>query len=251
MSILLDVKQLSKSYGDKQVVKQVSFQVREGEIIGLIGPNGAGKSTTVKMLVDIEPREEGEIYFQGEHIKDIMPDYKKCIGVVPQDIAVYDDLSAGSNVEFFCSLYGSRGRKLKESTRNALEFAGLWDRRKELPSKFSGGMKRRLNIACSIAHSPRLLIMDEPTVGIDPQSRNHIMESIKTLNRNGTAVIYISHYMEEIEAICSRILIMDHGQIIEDMDKELLKEKYLAHGLQTLEEVFLHLTGTSLRDGEE
>lgn len=267
MNTLLEVRNLSKTYGDRQVVKKIQFQLKQGEILGFIGPNGAGKSTTVKMLVDIEAKDEGEIDFLGKDIQKDMADYKKAIGVVPQDIAVYDDLSAYDNVKFFCSLYGYSGKELKERTREALEFTGLWDRRKDYPTKYSGGMKRRLNIACSIAHSPKLLIMDEPTVGIDPQSRNHIMETIRTLNQRGTAVIYISHYMEEIEAICDRVLIMDHGTILEDMETEQLIQKYsnsgknLANqdelkgkdGIQpdhSLEKIFLSLTGTMLRDEE-
>jgi len=250
MKTLLQVKGLTKSYGEKQVVQKINFVVNEGEILGLIGPNGAGKSTTVKMMIDVEGKDEGEILYQGSNTKSEMKSFKQAIGVVPQDIAVYDDLSAYDNVNFFCSLYGYKGKELKARVQEALEFVGLWERRKELPSKYSGGMKRRLNIACSIAHSPKLLIMDEPTVGIDPQSRNHIMESIKALNSRGTTVIYVSHYMEEIEALCNRIIIMDHGKIIEDMEKEHLKEKYNRQGIVTLEEIFLHLTGTELRDEE-
>ncbi|MDF2943311.1 MAG: multidrug transport system ATPase [Herbinix sp.] len=250
MNLLLQVKDLTKSYGEKQVVQKINFSMKEGEILGFIGPNGAGKSTTIKMIIDVESKEEGAILFQGIDTKNAMKNFKQVIGVVPQDIAVYDDLSAYDNVCFFCSLYGYKGMDLKARVQEALEFVGLWERRKELPTKFSGGMKRRLNIACSIAHAPKLLIMDEPTVGIDPQSRNHIMESIKALNDRGTSVIYVSHYMEEIDSLCNRIIIMDHGQIIEDMEKSELKDKYRKQGVVTLEEIFLHLTGTELRDEE-
>lgn len=250
MKTLLEVKKLSKSYEDKRVVNELQLQLNQGEILGLIGPNGAGKSTTVKIIIDIETKDEGEIVFLGDNIEKDKQKYKKSIGVVPQDIAVYDDLSAYENVKFFCSLYGYTGKELKERTKEALEFTGLWERRKDFPSKYSGGMKRRLNIACSIAHSPKLLIMDEPTVGIDPQSRNHIMEAIRVLNERGTAVIYISHYMEEIETICNRVIIMDHGTVLEDMDKEELKIKYKEQGLDSLEDIFLTLTGTELRDEE-
>ncbi|MBH1939834.1 ABC transporter ATP-binding protein [Mobilitalea sibirica] len=250
MSALLEVKDLSKSFSDKKVVEKLTLTVLEGEILGFLGPNGAGKSTTVKMIIDVEQRDDGEIYFNGEKTEDKMKVFKKALGVVPQDISIYDDLSAYDNVRFFCSLYGYKGQELKNRVKEALEFVGLWDRRKEIPSKFSGGMKRRLNIACSIAHSPKLLIMDEPTVGIDPQSRNHILETIKTLNKRGTTIVYVSHYMEEIDAICNRIVIMDHGIIVEDMEKERLKEKYRQQGFTSLEEIFLHLTGTDLRDQE-
>jgi ABC-type multidrug transport system, ATPase component len=244
MENLLEVNELSKAYGEKKVVNKLQFSVKKGEILGFIGPNGAGKSTAIKMMIDVEAKDAGEILFLGEKITKV----KKYIGVVPQDIAVYEDISAYDNVKFFCSLYGFKGRELKQRTKEALDYVGLWDRRADLPTKFSGGMKRRLNIACSIAHSPRLLIMDEPTVGIDPQSRNHILESIKTLNSRGTTVIYVSHYMEEIEAICNRIIIIDHGNVIEDMDKEALKKKYREENFNNLEEIFLHLTGTELRD---
>lgn len=250
MNKLLEVKDLSKTYGEKKVVQKINFHVMEGEILGFLGPNGAGKSTTIKMMIDVEDRDEGDIHYLGQKIEKDGIAFKKSIGVVPQDIAYYDDLSAYDNVTFFCSLYGYSGKELKNRAKEALEFVGLWDRRKELPTKFSGGMKRRLNIACSIAHSPKLLIMDEPTVGIDPQSRNHILESIKILNERGTSVIYVSHYMEEIEAICNRVIIMDHGNVIEDMEKEALKNKYKTLGCNTLEDIFLQLTGTQLRDEE-
>jgi len=250
MKHLLEVRNLSKSYGEKQVVQKIQFHINKGEVIGLIGPNGAGKSTVIKMIIDIEDMDEGKILYLDENTSKDRRSFKRSIGIVPQDIAVYDDLSAFDNVSFFCSLYGYSGKNLKERVKEALDFVGLWDRRKELPTKFSGGMKRRLNIACSIAHTPKLLIMDEPTVGIDPQSRNHIMESIKSLNAQGTSVIYVSHYMEEIEAICSRIILMDNGKVIEDMDKEELKNKYREQGCTTLEEIFLQLTGTELRDEE-
>lgn len=250
MNYLLEVKELSKTYGEKQVVQKINFHVKEGEILGLIGPNGAGKSTTIKMMIDVEDRDEGEILYHGVDTLKDKGIFKKTNGVVPQEIAVYDDLNAYDNVNFFCSLYGYSRKELKVRVKEALEFVGLWERRKELPTKFSGGMKRRLNIACSIAHSPKLLIMDEPTVGIDPQSRNHIMESIKKLNARGTSIIYVSHYMEEIEAICNRVIIMDNGRVIEDQNKESLKAKYLEQGCNTLEEIFLQLTGTQLRDEE-
>ncbi|HEX3077564.1 MAG TPA: ABC transporter ATP-binding protein [Lachnospiraceae bacterium] len=248
MSGVLEIKNLRKSYGAKEVISGLHFQVEKGDILGLIGPNGAGKSTTIRIVTDVEQSSEGSIYYDGKETRLDITNFKKRLGVVPQEIAVYDDLSAYDNVRFFCSIYGYSGKELKRRAEEALRFVGLWDRRKERPTKYSGGMKRRLNIACSIAHSPELLIMDEPTVGIDPQSRNHIMETIKTLNARGTTVIYVSHYMEEIEEICNRVVIVDHGSVIEDQGKEELKVKYKEHGLMNLEEIFLHLTGTQLRD---
>ncbi|MBE5962434.1 MAG: ABC transporter ATP-binding protein [Lachnospiraceae bacterium] len=241
---------LVKRYGEKKVVDGIGFSVKKGEIVGFIGPNGAGKSTTLQMVTDIVRKDAGMIFCMGEDVESDKRKFKGMLGVVPQDMAVYEDLSAYDNVKFFCSLYGYKGKELKERSERALAFTGLLEWKKEMPSKFSGGMKRRLNIACSIAHSPKILIMDEPTVGIDPQSRNHIMETIKRLNEEGTTVIYVSHYMEEIEAICDRIILADHGRILEDMGKEELKEKYSKEGLVCLEDIFLKLTGTDLRDEE-
>lgn len=249
-NVLLQIKNINKQYGNKKVVSGESFDVLEGDILGFIGPNGAGKSTSINMMTTILSPDSGEIYFQGKEIKKEEKTYKRALGVVPQDLAIYEDLNAYDNVKFFCSLYNFKGEELKEKVKEALEFVGLWDRRKDLPSKFSGGMKRRLNIACAIAHSPKLLIMDEPTVGIDPQSRNNILETIKTLNKRGTTVIYTSHYMEEIDALCNRIVLIDKGSILEDLDKEAYKNKYKGIGCETLEDIFLHLTGTDLRDME-
>lgn len=249
-NVLLKIKNINKQYGDKKVVSGESFDVLEGDVLGFIGPNGAGKSTSINMMTTILSPDSGEIYFQGKEIKKQENVYKRALGVVPQDLAIYEDLNAYDNVKFFCSLYNFKGEELKQKVKEALEFVGLWDRRKDLPSKFSGGMKRRLNIACAIAHSPKLLIMDEPTVGIDPQSRNNILETIKTLNKRGTTVIYTSHYMEEIDALCNRIVLIDKGTILEDLDKEAYKNKYKNLGCETLEDIFLKLTGTDLRDME-
>jgi len=251
MNDLLRIDGISKKYGDKTVVAKESFCVKQGDILGLIGPNGAGKSTSINMISTLLLPESGKIFFHGQDITSRQIEYKKSLGIVPQDLAIYEDLSAYDNVKFFCSLYYIRGKELKKKVEEALTFVGLWDKRKELPSKFSGGMKRRLNIACGIAHGPELLIMDEPTVGIDPQSRNHILQTVKTLNSHGTTIIYTSHYMEEIDALCNRILLMDNGQILEDSDKQSYKDKYAKKGCQTLEDIFLYATGTDLRDMEE
>lgn len=250
-NVLLEIENLSKKYKDKEVISGESFKVFEGDILGFIGPNGAGKSTSINMFTTIVSPDAGNIYYEGKNIYNQKNDFKRSLGVVPQELAIYEDLSAYDNVKFFCSLYGFRGRELKNRTKEALEFVGLWERHKEFPSKFSGGMKRRLNIACAISHSPKILIMDEPTVGIDPQSRNKIMEAIKDINASGTTVIYTSHYMEEIEILCNRIVLIDKGVIIEDLDKNLYKSKYFKFGCKTLEDIFLHITGTDLRDLEE
>ncbi|MDV9721163.1 ABC transporter ATP-binding protein [Clostridioides difficile] len=250
-NVLLEIKNLSKKYNNKEVVSRESFKLLEGDILGFIGTNGAGKSTSINMLTTIVSPDSGSIYYKGKDIKNQQNIFKSSLGVVPQELAIYEDLSAYDNVKFFCSLYGFKGNELKRRTKDALEFVGLWERHKEFPLKFSGGMKRRLNIACAIAHSPKILIMDEPTVGIDPQSRNKILKAIKDINANGTTVIYTSHYMEEIETLCNRIVLIDKGVIIEDLDKSLYKNKYLEFGCKTLEDIFLYLTGTDLRDLEE
>lgn len=245
MEYILKVKELEKNYGETKVVKGISFNVKAGEILGFLGPNGAGKSTSINMISTVVDYDKGSIFFLDKDVKTNENCLKKNLGVVPQDIAVFSDLSAYNNVKFFCGLYGFKGKELKENVEEALNFVGLWDRRKDLPSKFSGGMKRRLNIACAIAHRPRLLIMDEPTVGIDPQSRNNILDTVKKLNESGTTIIYTSHYMEEVEHICTNLIIMDEGHIIEQGTKEQLKSKYLK---DNLEEIFLELTGKELRD---
>jgi ABC-2 type transport system ATP-binding protein len=245
MECVLKVENLQKSYGDKKVVKGISFNVSEGEILGFLGPNGAGKSTSINMISTVVDHDGGNISFLDKDVKRHENNLKKNLGVVPQEIAVFSNLSAYDNVKFFCSLYNIRGKELKENVEEALNFVGLWDRRKDLPGNFSGGMKRRLNIACAIAHKPKLLIMDEPTVGIDPQSRNNILETVKKLREGGTTIIYTSHYMEEVENICTRIVIMDEGNIIEQGTKEELKNRY---SKENLEEIFLELTGRELRD---
>lgn len=247
---ILQIKSITKAYGDKTVVSDESFSIYKGDIIGFIGPNGAGKSTSINMISTITAPDSGMILFHDKTISENNLYYKSSLGIVPQDLAIYEDLNAYDNVKFFCSLYGVRGVELKKKVEKALRFVGLWDRCKDLPSKFSGGMKRRLNIACAIAHEPELLIMDEPTVGIDPQSRNNILEAVKTLNANGTTVIYTSHYMEEVDTLCNRIVLIDKGKVLEDLPKEEYKAKYASKGCTTLEDIFLHTTGTDLRDME-
>lgn len=225
MNTILEIKQLTKRYGDKTVVDTISFEVKEGEILCILGPNGAGKSTTINMLSGVLGHDGGNINYQEKDIYHDLRAYKKRLGVVPQEIALYEDLTALQNIHFFASLYGLKGNELKEKCNKALAFVGLSSRAKEKVNTFSGGMKRRLNIACAIAHNPELLIMDEPTVGVDPQSRNHILNSIKKLCAKGMSVIYTTHYMEEVEEISTRIIIVDEGKIIAEGDKESLKEQ--------------------------
>lgn len=218
----IQIRDLVKRYGSQVSVDHLNLNVNEGEIFGLLGPNGAGKSTTIKMMCGLLAPDQGEIRIGGESVRRSPLEIKRRIGVVPQELAIYEDLSARENVTFFAKLYGLKGKVLEERVEEALGFVGLLDRQKDKPSAYSGGMKRRLNIACAITHRPKLIIMDEPTVGIDPQSRNHILESVKTLNKMGSTIIYTTHYMEEVEAICSRVGIMDHGRLIASGTKEQL-----------------------------
>jgi len=248
MNPLLEVKDLRKGFKEMEVVKGISFKVNKGDILGFLGPNGAGKSTSINMICTLLDKDSGEVKYEGKEVCGTDNNFKRILGLVPQDIAVFSDVSAYDNVKFFCSLYGFKGEELRKYTKEALDSVGLWDRKNDYPDKFSGGMKRRLNIACSIVHKPKLIIMDEPTVGIDPQSRNNILEVTKKLSEEGTTIIYISHYMEEVEAICSRLIIMDKGVIIEDGNKDKIKAKYKLEGLNSLEEIFLNLTGKELRD---
>lgn len=220
---IVKIENLTKKFGDLTAVDNVNIEIEEGEIYGLLGPNGAGKSTTINMMCGLIEMDKGSVLILGRDISKDPDNTKKNIGVVPQDIAIYEELTAYENVEFFASLYGLKRDELKESVKQALEFTGLYDKAKEYASKFSGGMKRRLNIACAIAHKPKLIIMDEPTVGIDPQSRNHILQSVKALNKMGSTIIYTSHYMEEVEDICTRISIIDHGKVIAEGTKDELK----------------------------
>jgi len=219
---IVKVEGLTKRFGDIIALDNVNLEIEEGEIYGLLGPNGAGKTTAINIICGLLNVDKGRVYVFEKEIRQAADYIKRNIGIVPQDIAIYGDLSAYENVRFFASLYGLKGKELKESVEMALKFVGLIDKAKEMPNRFSGGMKRRLNVACAIAHKPKLIIMDEPTVGIDPQSRNHILESVKKLNKMGSTIIYTSHYMEEVEAICTKISIMDHGKIIAEGTKEEL-----------------------------
>ncbi|MEP7157423.1 MAG: ABC transporter ATP-binding protein [Betaproteobacteria bacterium] len=211
---MLQVKDLWKSYGGRQVVAGMSLAAEPGEIIGLLGPNGAGKTTTVSMICGLTSADRGEVTLAGERIDSDSSLTKRRIGLVPQDIALYEELSAFRNLETFGALYGLNGALLRERANAALELVGLADRAADKPSTFSGGMKRRLNIACALVHDPDILLLDEPTVGIDPQSRNAIFDNLETLKARGKAMVYTTHYMEEAERLCDRIVIMDHGKVI-------------------------------------
>ncbi|GAB4291074.1 MAG: linearmycin resistance ATP-binding protein LnrL [Coriobacteriia bacterium] len=214
MGDIVTVDGLAKRFGDLVAVDHVSFGIAEGEIFGLLGPNGAGKTTTISMISCLIDPTDGDASVAGSSIRSEPLAVKRALGVVPQEIALYPTLSAAENLAFWGRMYGLSGADLKRAVDDALELAGLADRAKERVEKYSGGMKRRINIAAGVLHKPRVLLMDEPTVGIDPQSRNHILETVKELNEAGVTVLYTSHYMEEVELLCDRIAIMDHGTII-------------------------------------
>lgn len=229
---ILQIENLHKRYDKFEAVKGVDLKIERGEIYGLLGPNGAGKSTLIKTITGLEKITSGKIIFE-ENEKNIKK-YKKNIGLLPQDIALYLDFTARENISFFCSLYGYKGKELKKKVDKALEFVGLIDVQNKKAKEFSGGMKRRLNMGCTIAHSPKLIIMDEPTVGIDPQSRNHILESVKKLNQEGSTIIYTSHYMEEVEELCNNISIMDNGKIIASGSKDYLKASLVNYNVYNI-----------------
>lgn len=211
---MLQVTDLKKSYGKKEVVKDVSFTIKKGESFGLLGPNGAGKSTTISMICGLIPYDGGEVLVDDQSVKKSPMEIKRKIGVVPQEIALYPTMSARDNLLFWGAMYGLTDTEAKKRVEEVLEFVGLKDRAKDRIETFSGGMKRRINIGAALMHEPELLIMDEPTVGIDPQSRNHILETVKKLNEKGMTIIYTSHYMEEVEYLCNRVGIIDHGEVI-------------------------------------
>lgn len=222
---ILEIENVVKRYGSKLSVDHLNLSIGKGEIFGLLGPNGAGKSTTISMIAGLLKIDQGDIRLDGISVKEKPLEVKRRLGLVPQDLALYESMSAAENVTFFARLYGLRGQLLKERVQESLEFVGLQDKAKDAPSTFSGGMKRRLNIACAIMHRPDVIIMDEPTVGIDPQSRNHILESVRTLNDMGSTVIYTSHYMEEVAAISDRVAIMDQGHVIACGTEAELRER--------------------------
>lgn len=249
MGIILRTKDLTKKYDDRTVVDNLNLEINEGEIFGLLGPNGAGKSTTMNMICNLIRPTLGSVEIMGKDLKKNKKELISKLGYIPQELAIHENLKAWENVELFTSLYKIKGSDLKKRIDESLDYVGLSERKNDYAKNFSGGMKRRLNIACAIGHHPELLIFDEPTVGIDPQSRNFILDKIKESNKNGATVIYTSHYMEEVEAICDRIAIMDNGKLIAIGTSEELKKLVVDDTDSiTLEEVFLTLTGKKLRD---
>ena len=221
---ILETKNLVKKFASFVAVNGVDLEIKKGDIVGLLGPNGAGKSTIISMISTLINQTEGEILFCGENIEKNSKSYRQKLGIVPQDVALYQNLSGYANLEFWGKAYGLKGEKLKNEIKRVSEIIGINDRLKDKVEKYSGGMKRRLNIGVALLHRPELLIMDEPTVAIDPQSRNHILQTVKKLNEEGTTILYTSHYMEEVEFLCNYIYIMDGGKIIAKGDKdELIK----------------------------
>jgi len=222
LSVLKSI-DLIKSYDGKNALQGINLTVEKGDVYGLLGPNGAGKSTFLNIVVNLISKYSGTIFlFDQKKNKENL----RQIGFVPQDLAIYEDISAYRNVKFFGGIYKLKGKELEERCEFALNAVGLWEHRKRNPITFSGGMKRRLNIACSIVHNPKFIILDEPTVGIDPQSRTCILDSIKALNKDGATIIYTSHYIEEVEAICNKVAIIDAGRIVEEGLISEVKEKY-------------------------
>ena len=212
--LMLEGRGLNKSYGNLKAAEDISLSLVPGQILGLLGPNGAGKTTTVSMLAGLVAPDSGEVLVDGRPMKGDSDPAKARIGLVPQDLALVDELSASENLKFFGALYAMRGERLSEAVKGALRFVGLEERSKDRVSSFSGGMKRRLNLAASLLHDPPVLLLDEPTVGVDPQSRNAIFDNLGELKKQGKAMLYTTHYMEEAERLCDRIQIMDHGKTI-------------------------------------
>ena len=221
---MIEIKDVTKSYGRHKVLQNVSFEIMEGELFGLLGPNGAGKSTLIDILTGIQSMDSGEIFINGKSIKTDKVEIRKHLGFVPQDIALLEELNAVDNLEYFGGLYGLAGQELKSQIEKLLEVAGLTDKKKEKVKNYSGGMKRRLNIAVAMLHNPSILILDEPTVGVDAQSRQHIFDYIQSLADQGTTILYTSHYMEEIETLCKRVFILDLGEEVAYGTKEEVKK---------------------------
>lgn len=220
---VVTINNLVKRYGELIALDHLDLEINEGEVFGLLGPNGSGKTTTINCLLSLLAFDKGSISIFGKEMSPTAYDIKKNIGIIMQNVAVFDELTVYENIDYFCGLYITDRETRKKYVDEAISFVGLDDFKKFYPKKLSGGLLRRLNIACGIAHKPKLIILDEPTVAVDPQSRNKILEGIQKLNRNGVTVIYTSHYMEEVEQICTRIAIMDKGRKIAEGTKDELK----------------------------
>jgi len=236
---MIHIENLVKRYGDLVALNHLNLDIHEGEIFGLLGPNGSGKTTAINCLLSLLKYDKGTIEVFGQPMTPESYQVKQQIGIVLQNVAVFDELTVYENIDYFCGLYVSDKKRRKELVNEAIQFVGLEDYCKTRPGKLSGGLLRRLNIACGIAHKPRLIIMDEPTVAVDPQSRNKILEGIQKLNEQGSTIIYTSHYMEEVEQICTRIAIMDHGRVIASGTTEELKKMIKTGETITVEAILL------------
>ena len=247
---MLAVRNLRKSFGTLVAVDGASFSVEPGQLVGLLGPNGAGKSTTVAIISGLLTADSGEVTIAGEPLAGDTDVKKRLIGLVPQDLALYEELPAAANLRLFGALYGLKGRALEEAIGSALLLVGLAERANDAVRTFSGGMKRRLNLAAGLLHDPQILLLDEPTVGVDPQSRNAIFENLEHLKARGKALLYTTHYMEEAERMADRIVVMDHGRVLADDTLTGLRERAgRASGAgASLESLFLAMTGRTLRD---
>jgi ABC-2 type transport system ATP-binding protein len=246
MSAVVEVKNLTKEYKQKKAVDDLSFEIRQGEILGLLGPNGSGKSTTINCILSLLKYSAGSIKIFGEEMTPDAYKIKRDIGVIFQEVAVFEELTVYENIDYFCGLYVKDKQERKKDIEDAIALVGLDEFRKYYPKQLSGGLLRRLNIACGIAHKPKLIFLDEPTVAVDPQSRNKILEGIQKLNEQGSTIIYTSHYMEEVEQICTRIAIMDHGHVIASGTKEELKKMIKTGETITIEAI--PLTSENLTD---
>ena len=252
MKKVIEVLNLTKEYKTKKAIDDLSFNVYEGEILGLLRPNGSGKSTTINCLLSLL-KYNGIIKIFGEEMSPSAYELKSKIGVIFQNVAVFNELNVYDNINYFCGLYIKDKNIRKKYVDDAIKLVGLTEYKKYLPKQLSGGLLRRLNIACGIAHKPKLIFLDEPTVAVDPQSRNNILEQIKKLRDDGATIVYTTHYMEEVEMLCDRIIILDKGKIIaQGTSDELKKKANIKETVQkvgpTLNDVFLKLTGKELRD---
>ena len=224
MENVIEIKNLIKQYKEVRAVDDLSFEVHSGEILGLLGPNGSGKSTTMNCILSLLNYSNGVIKIFGKEMKPDSYDLKSKIGVVFQDVAVFDELTVYENIDYFCGLYIKDKKERKKYVEDAINLVGLGDFKKFYPKKLSGGLLRRLNIACGIAHKPKLIFLDEPTVAVDPQSRNNILDGIKKLRSEGATIVYTTHYMEEVEILCDRVIIIDNGKIIASGTIDQLKK---------------------------
>lgn len=236
---MIKIENLVKRYGNLVALDHLNLEIEEGEVFGLLGPNGSGKTTAISCMLALLKYDKGSIEILGKEMSPDSYDIKQQIGIVLQNVAVFEELTVYENIDYFCGLYVKNKNRRKELVEEAIHFVGLEDYTKMRPKKLSGGLLRRLNIACGIAHKPRLIIMDEPTVAVDPQSRNKILEGIQELNKQGSTIIYTSHYMEEVEQICTRIAVMDHGRCIAVGTKEELKNMIKTGETVTIEAVVL------------